>query len=152
MVNRGVVLFSTEAIPEGMNCSPQEINTKGKTTLMIPIITKNPSQGCIFSQFSILRLLKRIMVSIPSVAKDVRRATSMKGPTSCRAILIHKKEVLQIRPAARNRSQFFDDISSSLAVCLNSQVNNPSDSRKLNLSQLWKKDLLYLSGSLDYLE
>src|SRR5512143_2768352 len=102
MVNKGTVASRMAATAESMDCSPQEIKKKGTATLVMPRISSGDHSFQL--RGSCTRWIK-ITAMPKSSPKSVRKATSVMGPTSCTAILIHIKEELQIAPNKRNTNQ-----------------------------------------------
>ena len=67
---------------------------------------------------------RRIRTNAPaeSIPNSTRKATSVNGPISCTAILIHKKEALQIAPRRMKMSQCLGLIISSLPYNVSQRV------------------------------
>src|ERR1041384_5979557 len=102
MVNNGTVAANIAATAESMDCSPHEMRKNGMATFVIP--SNSTGDHSLNVRGNGTRWIR--MTATPNKSpKRVRKATSVIGPTSCTAILIHMKEELQIAPSKRNANQ-----------------------------------------------
>ena len=102
MVKSGTVASKTAATAESMDFSPHEIRKNGMATVVMP----NTRTGIqlLTSRGSFGHWTR--MTAIPNRSPNrTRKATSVIGPISWTAILIHKKEELQIPPSRMNTNQ-----------------------------------------------
>src|SRR5215207_7466 len=102
MVNKGTVAFRMEATAESMDCSPHEIRKKGMAMFVMP----STRRGIHSLRVRGHRMRWMMMTATPNKSpKRTRKATSVIGPISCTAILIHMNEELQIAPSKIKTSQ-----------------------------------------------
>src|SRR5512138_2580504 len=102
MVNKGTVASRMAATAESMVCSPHEIRKNGMATFVIPRIRSGDHSFRLRGSFTRWTKMTATQKRSP---KRVRKATSVIGPTSCTAILIHMNEELQIAPSNINTNQ-----------------------------------------------
>src|SRR5215213_8897296 len=113
MVNSGTVASKIEATAESMDCSPHEIRKNGIATFVMP----NNRRGLHTLKLRGNWTRRMRMTATPNKSpKRTRKATSVIGPTSCTAILIHINEELQIAPSNRKTNQCFGFNGDSLLI------------------------------------
>src|SRR6266545_727210 len=104
IVNRGTVASRIDATAESMVCSPHEIRKKGIATFVSPTIRSGNQALNVRGHDTRWMEMTTTQKKSPNKA---RKATSVIGPTSCTAILIHMNEELQMAPNNRNTIQCF---------------------------------------------
>jgi hypothetical protein len=85
-----------EATAESMVYSPHEIRKTGIARLVGPRMTNMPQ---VFQSRGHTTFWDIAMATAVIAPKDIRKATNAIGPISRTPILIHKNEVLQIKPS-----------------------------------------------------
>src|SRR5215216_1284436 len=104
MVNKGTVASKMAATAESMTCSPQEMRKNGMAIFVMPNSSSGPHSLRLPGKE--IRWI-RMTTSPNKRPKRTRNATSVIGPTSCTASLIHMKEELQMAPSNRKTNQCF---------------------------------------------